>query len=460
MPSKAYQDFVIRAKDQFTRPMKRMDKSVTRFSRNSRRSFRGVGDSLRRIRGLVGGVAAAMTAGAVARGIGQFAEAGDEIGKTARQLGIGVEALQELRFAAERQGVSTDNLEKSFKAMNNRLGLLRSGQGQLSTLLERTNPQLLNQLKTTTDSEEAFMLLMDAMNGASSAAERTALAQAAFSSSGRELVRVAEAGSGGIESLREEARASGMVMSQEATQAAEKFQDSMTNLRSAAMGLRNRALGPLIEELTPLISQTSAWIRENKELISLKMEQVFDKIRSTVRLLVKAWDSGLIPAILAGVAAFKALNTAIAVVNSLKVAWAAFNVVFIATPIGAIVAGVAALAGLLVLLWKRSEKFRNTIKAVWENIKRIATAGPRLLGRLGKFLGIGGGGAPAQAGAGGGPGGGGPRMFGRPVEQSTVTENRSTVDVNLAGLPQGSSVRQKGQAPGVTLNTAYQGAGL
>jgi hypothetical protein len=38
---------------------------------------------------------------------------------------------------------------------------------------------------------------------------------------------------------------------------------------------------------------------------------------------------------------------------------------------------------------------------------------------------------------------------------STVSESRSTVDVNLNNLPAGTAVRQRGRAPGITVNTGF-----
>jgi hypothetical protein len=442
------------ARDNVSPAMRKMNKGVTRFSRNSRRSFRGVGDSLMRMKSLIAGAGAALATGAIARGINQFAQAGDDVGKTARQLGVGVEALQELRFAAERQGVTVQNLDKSLKAMNNRLGLLRNEQGQLNTLLEDTNPQLREQLVNTESSEEAFMLLMNAMDNAGSTAERTALAQAAFSSSGRELVRMSEAGVDGLNALRQEAQATGMVMSEDATKAGEAFQDQMTNLKSVLTGLRNTALTPLIKDLTPLIEQTSEWIKQNKELIALKIQETFDTIKRTVDALIRAWDSGLIPAIIAGVAAFKTLlpiamgiSKLTGAITTAKGAMAGLNLVMAANPVGAVVAVIAGLVGVITLLWNRSEKFRNTIKGAWEILKQVATAGPRLIGKVAGFLGFGGSGGQATSANAG-------------QNQRTVTENRSQLDVNLAGLPQGSTVRQRGNAPGIGVNYGFAQGGL
>lgn len=457
------------AVDKVSKPIKGMNRKVTGFSRSASRSFGGVAQSIGRMRNLLIGAGAAIATGKIAQQVNEFTKLGDEIGKTSRQLGIGVEALQEFRFVAERQGVSVDNLEKSMKAMNNRLGKLRAGQGQLSTMLEDTNPQLKEQLVNTEDSEEAFMLLMQAMNEAETAAEKTALAQAAFSSSGRELVRISEAGAEGIADLRQQARETGNVMSEEATRGSEKFQDAMTNLKNVMSGLRNDALVPLIQKLTPLIKNVTEWIQENEELIKSKVNDFLDKMKDTVQLLIRAWQSGLIPAVLAGIVAFKTLVPIIWGIQKAVLAWKAgqiaLNVVLAANPVGIVVAALSTLAGLFVLLWKRSEKFRQMwknigafIKGYFQGVIEIIQKTIDIAKKAADVVGLGKKDNSGRQGiAGASLGGGGPVSANKGVQESrSVNESRVTLDIN--GAPQGSSVKQKGQAPGFAMNVGYQGA--
>ena len=67
------------------------------------------------------------------------------------------------------------------------------------------------------------------------------------------------------------------------------------------------------------------------------------------------------------VAAFTALTTAI---KSVGLAQAALNVIMAANPIGLIVAAIAGLVTAFVVLWNKSEKFRDFWKGLWEEIKK------------------------------------------------------------------------------------------
>lgn len=466
----------ISAQDKMSGPLRRMGKGVDRFGRKSKRSVRGVGDSFKRLRGLVTGAIAVMGAGKIARSVGDFADMADNVAKTSRQLGIASDTLQELTFAADRQGVSSETLNKSLKAMNNRLGLLRNGQGQLNTLLKGTNPQLLEQLKNAEDSGEAFELLMGAMNETSNAAEKTALAQAAFSSSGRELVRMSEAGADGIAGLRQQARDLGFVLSEDTLGAAEKFQDSMTNLKATGRGLGQIIMSRLVPSITPLVEKITEWVASNKELINQKVDQFIDRVGQTVETVARLWDSGLIPAVLTGVVAFKAVSAAVAAYKAIMVVATAvqmgLNTAMTANPIGLIIAGIAALVAGIVLLIKNWDKVKSALKTVWDLMKqfgnwiagifrpiidgivdgfgKIADFAGNIVGKIGDFFGGGNGGQEQQA----------PMSPNASVIESRRTEQyRTTLDVNFNNAPRGTQVQQKGRAPDLNTRLGYAGAG-
>jgi len=105
--SQATVNTTFNATDRMRGPMNQMQRRVSGFSRNTQRSLGGVSQGFRTLRRVAGVALAAMTTGAVARAVTEFASAGDEVAKMAREVGLGAEALQELRFAADRQGVSS-----------------------------------------------------------------------------------------------------------------------------------------------------------------------------------------------------------------------------------------------------------------------------------------------------------------------------------------------------------------
>lgn len=116
-------------------------------------------------------------------------------------------------------------------------------------------------------------------------------------------------------------------------------------------------------------------------------------LRSGVKILNKMLDAvnfvidhssefiAVIGGMAAGVGAYVAYTTAIKVMKdgwmalsvvqkAVAASQAALNVVMSANPIGIIIAAVVALVAAFVILWKKSEKFRNFWKHLWTDIKK------------------------------------------------------------------------------------------
>ena len=287
-----------------------------------------------------------------------FADRGDEIAKTAKAIGIGTTALQELRYAANLTGVESETLTKGLQTLNKQMGELALGQGNLAKVAGEYSGELLAQLEAAGSTEEAFNILSAAIASEEDASKRAVLAQAAFGGSSRELVKLLAEGKTGIQELRDEAHTYGNIMSEEATKRSEEFNDSMTRLQSSAQSLADSGLSVLVDKLQPLIQKTADYIAQNKELVGQKIEAIFNGIGTAIDLLYKGMESGLIPAILAVVGAFKAMT----------IAQAALNVAMNANPIGIIITLCGLLAAAIAKLIYDSEELRKFFSDMWNSI--------------------------------------------------------------------------------------------
>lgn len=111
---------------------------------------------------------------------------------------------------------------------------------------------------------------------------------------------------------------------------------------------------------------------------------VSDELEPAFRALVQGltWAiehaNTLGPIILGLATAFGVFAVAInigSIIKSVTTAFAAFNAILLANPIGIIVALIAGLVVAIVALWKNNEDFRNKVTAIWEAIKeKIKTA--------------------------------------------------------------------------------------
>lgn len=105
---------------------------------------------------------------------------------------------------------------------------------------------------------------------------------------------------------------------------------------------------------------------------------VSDKLTPAFRVLVQGltWAiehaSTLGPIILGLATAFGVFAVAInigSIIKSVTTAFAAFNAILLANPIGIIIALIAGFVVAIVALWKNNETFRKKVSAVWDTIK-------------------------------------------------------------------------------------------
>jgi hypothetical protein len=164
------------------------------------------------------------------------------------------------------------------------------------------------------------------------------------------------------------------VIDDKAIKAGDDFGDSLDRLKGLARGFANQGLGRIVESVGPLLQKGAEWIAQNKDLIGQKLDTYFDKIGKGIEIVGKMWNSGLIPAVLAAVGAYKIVKGAAMAYNAILLITAALD------PFHLIVIGVSLLIGGIVLLAKNWDKVKNAlsvgVKAVgsafswlWEGIK-------------------------------------------------------------------------------------------
>jgi hypothetical protein len=259
---------IFEAVDKLSGPVKTMEKNVSHMSEHAKNAMAG-------LKTIVAGAIAAFGAGEIIHQITEFAEKGDEISRTSRSLGMSAEALQKLRYAAKMADIPAETLTGALRKMSVNLGQLATRQGSLYTHLSRTNPALARQLYNTKDNNKAFLLLMDAINHTSNAQERAALTVAAFGKSGQDMLPLIMKGSGAIAAMGDEAKRLGLVMSDDAAKAGEKFHESLKRITVVGQGLLYNVLGKILEKMAPLLERFADWATKNDNLVRLMPKVLF-----------------------------------------------------------------------------------------------------------------------------------------------------------------------------------------
>lgn len=218
-------------------------------AREAERAQAGLGRALDGVKGSVGGLVAGVAAfasvGAIFRTVGDSLNRADEIADTAEKLGAGIEQLQAYRFAAVQAGSSAASLDAALAKMNVTLG--RAGEAadlvatkaldRLFTAAEQAGLRALR-------SDEAFRAIADRIAGLKDPYEQAALAAGVFGkAAGPDLITAIRGGGDALDRWSQQAGNAGAVVEEAfvvkgaaAKQALENLQAVMTaNITSAVL---------------------------------------------------------------------------------------------------------------------------------------------------------------------------------------------------------------------------------
>ena len=260
------------------------------------------GAALAKFKGRIGGIAKSVLSlrtaiGTLtgAAGIGYLVKsslsAADAIGKAADVAGVHTRVLQEYQHAANLSGVSTDLLNSSFLAFNKRLGEAKANTGPLVSYLKKVDEQFLAQIKSADGTAAALKLVFDRMGRLTNAADRAALANAAFSRSGVKLTVMTKGGAAGLAAMRAEAQSLGLVIKDSLIRDAETANDQLDILGRV---LKTRITATVVE-LAPKITEVAGnmldWVKANQELITQDVAQTFSAMATAINSVAKAYQA-------------------------------------------------------------------------------------------------------------------------------------------------------------------------
>lgn len=177
--------------------------------------------------------------------------------------------------------------------------------------------------------------------------------------------------SGGIDSMADSMKR-GTDVTQEMAEAinntpAQKFevlkQQIHNNVEELGNGLLP-AVNNTMDKVSGLIQKGSEWISNNQETVQTIMNVA---MKLGIVLVVLGTVIGVVGTV------GKAIMSAKTAITTMKTAWTVLSGAFAASPVGWVVIGIVALVATFVLLWNKSEAFRNFWIGLFENVKGAVT---------------------------------------------------------------------------------------
>jgi hypothetical protein len=321
------------------------DSKLVRGLRRAEKRLKAFGDRIRNFGLKIAGLGTAMLTPMLGAAKA-FSSMGDQVAKMAKRTGLSVEALSELRFVASQTGTEFESLEMGFRRMQR--SIYDAGRGLSTAKDALADLGLRFEDLDGLSPEEQFKLLGEAISRIEDPTKKAAIAMTLFGRTGTNLLPMFARGAKGIEELQEEARRLGLTMSAEDAKAAEDFTDALDKLwKVVKMGVFRvgAALAPVLQRLTDTITgvatKISAWIDENRQLIVTVMQVA-------AAILAGGLALAALGTVISGLGS--ALGVLITVVTGVATVFKllAGVIAFLLSPIGLVIAAVAALGAYLV----------------------------------------------------------------------------------------------------------------
>ena len=255
----------------------------------------------------VGGVIVASFGGMIKK----TADYGDAMHDLSERTGVAVPILTSLSLAAQKSGTSMDGLARGFRLLANQMQAANTGNKTAAALFESLGIKVAGADGSLRDMNDVMLDVAGRFSGMEDGAQKAALAQDLFGRSGMELIPLLNLGADGLKREQEEAAKLGLVLSKDAADAADKFNDNLKSLGGAVHGVGIQigtilmpAVQSLVIHLTNIIAKVREWAAAHPELVTM-----LSKVALGLGVLATAIGPILIalPALIRGLQALKAI---------------------------------------------------------------------------------------------------------------------------------------------------------
>lgn len=356
-----------------------------------------IGDMMKRL-GAVGAVLGIGGGGIVAGVLGlarSVADLSGELDSLARRAGVSVETLQELKFAASTRGVSFDGLVDGLKELNLRADeFIATGKGPAAdafAALGYSASELKGKLK---DPAALFAEIIERLGALDKSTQIRFTDEIFGGTGGEQFAQMIGMTADELKRLMATARDTGAVLGNDVVEAGRKFIINLDLLMMRLDGLRKRIGAQLLPTLNDLVVDMTAWLDVNKGLVRSAivewtgklikvvkdlrdptsevrrqiagLKAQFDEVMASIKPFVD-FVGGPMNAALGALALWigAPLLTALSVVS---LAFINLGIAIMTTPIGWILAGIAALGAAVYVLIQRWDDFAAYWSGLWGRV--------------------------------------------------------------------------------------------
>lgn len=246
-------------KDDMTRDLQKALQSVGK-------TLKSTGEEVTKIGAGIAAAGAAIV-GSLAGAVNHFVSVGDDLGDMSARTGVAATALAELGYAATLSGTDIEAVEKSVLKMRRTLGDAAGGSKSAAEAFTDLGLSVADLQKMKP--EDQFQAIADKLVNLK---DPISAASKIFGKGAAEIMPMIE----NLRALREEARAEGLIPSEEAIAAAGKIDDSFNKLKATVSSLVFEIGASLADDVLALaeagreiVKTVRDWIKENTGLVKI-----------------------------------------------------------------------------------------------------------------------------------------------------------------------------------------------
>ena len=286
----------------------------------------------------------------------------EEIARSAKLASTGVEEFQKLAYASEAFGIQQDKLADILKDTNDKIGdFFQTGAGPLADFFEFIAPKVgvtAEQFKNLSGAD-ALQLYVSSLEKANLSQAEMTFYMEAIASDSTLLLPLLEKNGEAYKVLAKEAEEYGYVLSKETIEQNRKLRLELWSLSKMMDSLYTNIGNRFIPLFSDLIKRFKEFIKENRELIQLKLNEFFDGaiwvVKQFINVLstLSGWINNITQTLCGWANVFKIIGVAIGTLLASRfIGWAikayaavkTLNSVLVLLTAGIVAARIAAIA--------------------------------------------------------------------------------------------------------------------
>lgn len=331
--------------------LKSLEDELKDFGSVGKQQFKLVGDKAKEVADKTKKLSAAAAGVGVALLGNAYnaAKTADDLNTLSKQYGVTTEQIQKMNYAQDLIDVSTEDMLSSMSKLTKQMG---AG----SKVFEELGVSVTNTDGSFRNAEDVWYDSLEALSQIENETERDIIAQELFGKSAASLAGIIDDGGAALREMGDEAEAMGLILSQDALDSANQFNDAIDRLKATTSQAFLEAGAELAETLVPALESLV-------EHVSTVIKWFGDLDGSTQTLIL----------------VFAGLVAAISPVASL-IAGISTVLMFLTGPIGIVVLAIGTLIAIGVALYQNWDDIRawagrlaTTIKDKFTDIKNSIT---------------------------------------------------------------------------------------